>query len=121
MVRISSKTPGPEGTAKFSTLSRASVARGYVRWRYEGDGVGGEESDRIKTRGRLGMWRLLNVKLAVVYWVARRKGREGGIFVSFFSGKMEIPAYIKQILYNNRIELLEIVKEHCELGRRAGF
>jgi hypothetical protein len=51
----------------------------------------------------------------------RREGREGGLFISFFSGEMDIPAYIKQILYNNGIELLEIVKEHYELGRRAGF
>jgi hypothetical protein len=34
---------------------------------------------------------------------------------------MDVPAYIEQILHNNRIELLEIVKEHYELGRRAGF
>jgi hypothetical protein len=52
-----------------------------------------------------------------------RGGRAGKLefLFSFFSGEMDRPAYIKQILYNNRIELLKIVEEHYELGRRARF
>ena len=65
-VKISSNTSGPEGTIKFCTLKRASVAREYVRWRYEGEGAGGAESDNMKTRGRRGTWRLKKHFLSTV-------------------------------------------------------
>lgn len=94
----------PEGTMNVRTRRRARVDRGYVRWRY--DGEGGDDSDSTNIKGSVEIWRLYHI-------MTLRKG-----YIGEAKLRWNVPAYMEHVLHDPRLKFFKVVQKYDKFRRR---